>query len=702
MILIESHYIKPHHQNFTHCDWISYIVKNLRNSSNYHIRQHIFNEDKKKKALTGLASVCGLDMKKYLTRSSFLDNDNNWIFNSTTLYHNLKNNPEFRTEQHTEYLEIHQQSTDKIKAKIDYYDNLTLEDYVNNRVNSLNKKIYKLNKLQSRVSPLEQPKVNLLDKNKTKDKDNSFNKININSNLNIHFHSISSQKIKKLKNKINQKSFTKWKAKKIAKLKQQCLPIHINTKILKQVFRELNQNYSDYFKSLKQYQINPAKYKGLPKLPGYKPKGSTGRATVTIPIEAISNHFTNKDKLKWLEQGINIDHITQSYDTKLVHQDIKQNKKVYFYTLANFNILIESHIPKEQIKEIKIVPQTLGYKIFVIYEALASPMDDRSTKQSKSNVLSDDSLLSPTNNINDVVDLNNHCHEELQNSNQQNNITQINSSTKKQPKLNNKEKKENKQLINKKLINDLLAKGKVIASADLGLDNTLTLVTTTPTINPIMINGRVMKSINQYYNKTIASKKSELSFTSMNNVLTSHSIKALTQKRNNQIHNILHQISSYVINWLKTNHIEALIVGYNENWKCEIEMGKRNNQNFLQIPFLKLIDQLKYKCKKEGIALIITEESYTSKASFLDLDVIPMYQKDVKNEIKFSGKRIKRGLYKSSNGVLIHADVNGALNILRKVIGDEWVKAHVNSIVDYAINPVAIASCFGKFSYKTK
>ena len=153
---------------------------------------------------------------------------------------------------------------------------------------------------------------------------------------------------------------------------------------------------------------------------------------------------------------------------------------------------------------------------------------------------------------------------------------------------------------------------------------------------------------------------------------------------------------------VKNKSLEALIIGYNENWKVEIEIGKRNNQNFVQIPFLKLIDQLKYKCEKEGIALIITEESYTSKASFLDLDVIPTYKEGIKNEVKFSGKRIKRGLYKSSNGTLIHADMNGAYNILRKVIGDMWVKTHSNSIVDYAINPVAIASSFGKFSYKTR
>jgi IS605 OrfB family transposase len=673
MILIESHYIKPSHQSFIHCDWISYIVKNLRNSSNYHIRQHIFNVDKKKKALIGLSSVCGLDMQKYMNKSSFLDNDNNWIFNSTTLYHNLKNNPEFRTDTHTEYLELHQQNTEHIKAKIDYYNNLTLQDYINNRINSLNKR-----------------------NNKDIILNSEYSKDIVNVDLRTVEHSkvISTKnKIKKLKQKINLKSFAKWKNKKIAKLKQQFLPTKINTKILKQTFRELNQNYSDYFKSLKEYQINPTKYKGLSKLPGYKPKGSTGRATVTIPIEAISNHFTKKDKLQWLEQGINIDNITNQY--------LNQNKEVYFYTLANFNILIQSHIPKEQIKEIKIVPQTLGYKICVIY--------DRSTKQSKCNAPSDDSLLSPCDdNSIEKSKSNEFITEKLQNSNFKNDITQINSSytntATKQSRLKTKEKKnkphEKGLTLNK--IKELVKESKVIAGADLGLNNTVTIVTTTPKINPIKINGRVMKSINQYYNKSLASKKSELSFTSMNNALTSHSIKSLTQKRNNQIHNILHQMSSYVVNWLKTNHIEALIVGYNENWKVEVNTGSKNNQNFVQIPFLKLINQLRYKCELAGIVLVLTEESYTSKASFLDLDKIPTYQEGIKNEVKFTGKRVKRGLYKSSTGLFINSDVNGAYNILRKVIGDAWVKTYTNSIKDYAINPIAITSCFGQFSYKTR
>src|SRR5579875_1522960 len=153
MILSETHYIKPTHQNFIHCDWLSFIVKNLRNSSNYHIRQYIFNEDKKKKALTGLSSVCGLDMQKYINKSSFLDNDNNWIFNSTTLYHALKNNPEFRCHKHLEYIEIHKATTEHINQKIHYYRNLTFNDYLIQRINKI-----KNNKNKDNVNPLEKDK----------------------------------------------------------------------------------------------------------------------------------------------------------------------------------------------------------------------------------------------------------------------------------------------------------------------------------------------------------------------------------------------------------------------------------------------------------------------------------------------------------------------------------------------------------------
>ena len=116
------------------------------------------------------------------------------------------------------------------------------------------------------------------------------------------------------------------------------------------------------------------------------------------------------------------------------------------------------------------------------------------------------------------------------------------------------------------------------------------------------------------------------------------------------------------MNFLVSNNISTVVVGYNKEWKQDINLGKRNNQNFVNIPFLTLIKQLEYKCKLEGINFILTEESYTSKCSFLD-------NEDVCKHDTYLGERIKRGLFKSKEGKLINADLNGSLNILKKVVG---------------------------------
>ena len=127
-----------------------------------------------------------------------------------------------------------------------------------------------------------------------------------------------------------------------------------------------------------------------------------------------------------------------------------------------------------------------------------------------------------------------------------------------------------------------------------------------------------------------------------------------------------------------------LVIGNNPNWKQGINLGKKNYQNFVQIPFFKLIEQLKYKAKLVGIKVIINEESYTSIASFLDLDDLPVYQKGVK--YRFSGKRVRRRLYKASNGLKYNADVNGNLNILRKAVPN----AFSNRIMGVVVHPVIV------------
>ena len=197
-----------------------------------------------------------------------------------------------------------------------------------------------------------------------------------------------------------------------------------------------------------------------------------------------------------------------------------------------------------------------------------------------------------------------------------------------------------------------------VAAIDLGLNNLATVVTNDGD-NPILISGKKIKSINQYYNKMTSKHKSLLP----NNIFTSKSLDRLWLKRNNKISYEIHKITKFLANYFDERDVSKVIIGNNSGWKNGINLGKRNNQNFVNIPYAKFINQLTYKCQLLGITVITREESYTSKASFLDYDEIPNYNDEIKP--KFSGRRIKRGLYKSTTRK-INADVNGAYNIMVK------------------------------------
>ena len=197
-------------------------------------------------------------------------------------------------------------------------------------------------------------------------------------------------------------------------------------------------------------------------------------------------------------------------------------------------------------------------------------------------------------------------------------------------------------------------------SIDPGLNNIVSIYNNIG-IRPLLYNGRPIKSINQYYNKTTAKLRSELP----TNVKSSKRLKQLSFKRNNKIDYEMHKISTHIINEAVRNNISKIIIGNNVGWKNEINLGRKNNQNFVNIPHAKLFNQLLYKGLLNGIEVIFTEESYTSKASFFDKDELPIYGQ-IDNH-KFSGKRISRGLYKDSKGNLWNADLNGAANIMRKV-----------------------------------
>ena len=197
-------------------------------------------------------------------------------------------------------------------------------------------------------------------------------------------------------------------------------------------------------------------------------------------------------------------------------------------------------------------------------------------------------------------------------------------------------------------------------SIDPGLNNIVSIYNNIG-IRPLLYNGRPIKSINQYYNKTNAKLRSELP----NNVKSSKRLKQLSFKRSNKIDYEMHKISTHIINEAIKNNISKIIIGNNVGWKESINIGRRNNQNFVNIPHTKLFNQLLYKGLMNGIEVIFTEESYTSKASFFDKDELPIYGQS--DNHKFSGRRISRGLYKDSKGNLWNADLNGGGNIMRKI-----------------------------------
>ena len=200
--------------------------------------------------------------------------------------------------------------------------------------------------------------------------------------------------------------------------------------------------------------------------------------------------------------------------------------------------------------------------------------------------------------------------------------------------------------------------GNKSVGIDLGLNNLATVGTNYG--SPFIINGRPLKSVNQYYNKQLAklqARRDELGKKSINK----HKIQVLTNKRNNKVKDYLHKASRLLVNQLVSNKVATVVIGHNKEWKQDINIGKSNNQKFVQIPHSTFINMLKYKCELEGIRVIVREESYTSKCSFLDNEEICKHK-------KYLGKRIKRGLFRDSNGRLVNADLNGALNILRKEV----------------------------------
>lgn len=205
----------------------------------------------------------------------------------------------------------------------------------------------------------------------------------------------------------------------------------------------------------------------------------------------------------------------------------------------------------------------------------------------------------------------------------------------------------------KEIVSDTIQK---IAFIDPGLNNLMTV--TSNAFSPLLYSGKELKSLNQLANKKLAQVKSVLSEKGLH---SSPLLISIYNKRDRRIKDCLHKLSAHLVNQFVSHKIDTVIFGHNIGQKQDIKLGSVTNQNFVQIPFFQLISLLQYKCELQGIRFITTEESYTSKCSFLDLE-------EVAKQKEYLGKRVKRGLFQTKEGVLINADVNGSLNIGRKYL----------------------------------
>ncbi len=247
-----------------------------------------------------------------------------------------------------------------------------------------------------------------------------------------------------------------------------------------------------------------------------------------------------------------------------------------------------------------------------------------------------------------------------------------------------------------------------VIGLDFGLRNIVTIVNSNTLSGnnigekPVIIKGGVLKSINQFYNKRLAElktiyskqtviveeidKKTGVKTEKKKQRLTGPAIQRLNENRNNKIKDVMHKYSRYIIDYCIEHDVGTVVIGHNDNWKQEINLGKRNNQNFVQIPFYQLTKMIKYKGEEIGIDIIGQDESHTSKCSFLD-------EESVEHHDVYVGKRTSRGLFRSGKGKIINADVQGALNIIKKAIPKIFSKkfdTKVDGIEDEGLHPLRI------------
>ncbi|MFX1366363.1 MAG: RNA-guided endonuclease InsQ/TnpB family protein [Promethearchaeota archaeon] len=233
------------------------------------------------------------------------------------------------------------------------------------------------------------------------------------------------------------------------------------------------------------------------------------------------------------------------------------------------------------------------------------------------------------------------------------------------------------EIIYEREAKDLGLNKDAVVSIDLGLNNLISAVNNKG-LNPFIVKGGNVKSVNHYYNKQLARYRSIER--KKGNLIDTKRIRRLHLKRNNKIIDHFHKISKKVITYCKENDIGTIVIGYNEGWKQKCNIGKLNNQKFVQIPFTTLFQQIAYKGKLIGIDVVLIDESYTSKCSFLDGE-------EIKNHSTYVGKRVKRGLFKSQDGTIINADVNAGYNIMKKAFPNSITEDGIQGLV---LNPQVV------------
>jgi len=318
-------------------------------------------------------------------------------------------------------------------------------------------------------------------------------------------------------------------------LPDQQLPL----KVVQQVLKGLHRDWDSFAAAKAEWVAHPEKFKGCPRLPGYKHK-TKGRAVLVFTAQAISKTALRQGEI----------------------------------VLSGLKVCVKTN--RRSVDQVRVVPRGGHYVIEVVYTC-------------------------------PVVD--NQLDETL------------------------------------------------YAGIDVGVDVVAALASNKPDFKPVLINGRPLKALNQYYNKNRAALQSQLPAGKYD----SRRLQALTFARQRRIDSLLHLSSGYIVRLLVREGIGNLIIGKNDWWKQEVEMGKRGNQNFVNIPHARFIDMLSYKAKRAGIHVVLTEESYTSKCSFLD-------RESVQKHDSYLGKRVSRGLFRTSDGRIMQADLNGACNIIRKVV----------------------------------